>query len=159
MFKKKKQNKKLSRVTRYILILVWRGFKKVRVRENIAKANAWATENPKMTTGMTIGMLSFFVVFGVAGSLVDTQKDNTSFNPMSNIEDVNTRLQGFEQIQQIKSLQKERLGDFLSKGESLQREFDSLYAIKNKSHEDSVRMIVAYKQLKIVSQTFEPNIK
>lgn len=153
--KKKQKQKKPSRFARLTSVFLWNCFKRAQLRERIAKANAWATAHKKQTAGITIGLLSFSLMLGVLSSIVSMKNSKSGDNPLNEIEDVNPMFQGIRQIQDAKSFQKEQVTDLLQKGKRLKTELDSLVAIEDKTHRDSVRIVVTYKQLDIIARTLK----
>lgn len=155
--KKNKKQKKPGRFARQTSVFLWNCFKRARLRERVAKANSWAAEHKKQTAGITIGLLSFSLLLGVITSLVSVKNSKMNANPMNDIENVQPMFQGIQQIQDAKSRQKELVGNMVLKGKKLKYELDSLIAIKDKTHEDSLRLIVTYRQLEIIARNLKNN--
>lgn len=150
--KKEKKDKKPSKTSRYITILIWKLFKKGQLRERMERLNAWAIENKKLTAGITIGLLSFSLMLGVLRSMVSMRNNGKAENPLTHVEDVNPMLQQMQQIQNLRALQRDGYADLVTKGKKLKDELDSLMAIEDKSHEDSLQLMVTYKQLQIITR-------
>lgn len=155
--KKKQKEKKPSRFARLTSVFLWNCFKRAQLRERIAKANAWAAAHKKQTTGITISLLSFSLLLGILSSMVSLKNSKSGDNPLNDIEDVNPMFQGIQQIQDAKSFQKAQVTDMVQKGKRLKQELDSLIAIEDKTHQDSVRIIVTYKQLDIIARNLKNN--
>ena len=56
-------------------------------------------------------------------------------------------MNGLRQIEETKKTTKLEFKQVTDKGVSIHRELDSLLAIKDKSHEDSIRIVQDYRQL------------
>lgn len=155
IWKKNKKLRKRSWIARYLAVFVWRCFKKGQVREKISTANSWANANRKMTAGITIGLLSLSLVVGVLSSLVTIQRNDPKGNPLNEVADVQQMFQAMNQIGNMKSVHMEHIGNLVTTGERLQHELDSLMALNNKTHEDSLRIIATYKQLEIFARNLK----
>lgn len=152
-FKKKDKKKKPSRATRYLTVCLWRLFKKIQLREKIAAANQWADSHRKQTAIITISVLSLSLVFGILTTIISSK--DKSGNYMNSIEDIQGVFAGFQQIQNSKDYQKDQISDMLSRGKSLKNELDSLIRIQNKTHDDSSKIMVKYKQLEIITKNLK----
>lgn len=154
--RRKRKDKKASRPARHMTICIWKLFKQLQVREKVIKANIWADCHRKETTFITIGILSFSLVASVLSSLAAIKKESDDKeNFVSGIEDVQPLFQGLQQIQNSKDYQKEQISGFVLKGRILKNELDSLLRIRDKSHEDSLQIMIKYKQLEIITRNLK----
>ena len=71
-------------------------------------------------------------------------------NPLTGIEKVRPMFDGLQSIQDRKIYQIRQMEGLAARGQLIKKELDSLVKIPEKSHEDSVRIIVRYKQLEII---------
>ena len=182
LFRKDKKARKESRATRCFRILLWRLFVKWKVRERVAKANKWADENRGDTMLITVGCLLFSLIIGAFLTL-GTDSDKTD-NFMTGVEPVEPMFIGMQRIQNAKAYQVNqveemaRKGQILKheleqriqnakayqvnqveemarKGQILKHELDSLVRMPRKTHDDSLQIVIKYKQLELIVNNLE----
>lgn len=123
--------------------------KRGRIRERIAWMNRWAEHHRKRTFALTTGMLSALfllcLVFSLGGN-----KELGDDSLMSGIADVKPMFDGIEQIQHVKSYHISQEQLLIQQGQAIRRELDSLVHLPRRTHEDSVRIIVRYRQLEMI---------
>ena len=134
--KKDKKSQKESRATRWFRILLWRLFVRWKVRERIAIANKWAENNR-----------GAFLTLG--------KESDSSDNFLYGVEPVESIFQGMQQIQNAKAYQISQLQQMAQRGQLLKHELDSLVQLPDKSHEDSMQIIIKYKQLELIVNNLE----
>lgn len=103
---------------------------------------------------LVVGILGFAFVTTAISIVYDLTRDKSSDNIEVNInkqensiEDISPMMNGLRQIEETKKTTKLEFKQVTDKGVSIHRELDSLLAIKDKSHEDSVRIVQDYRQL------------
>ena len=74
---------------------------------------------------------------------------------MSGIEDVQPMFQAIQQIQDTKYNQKQQFSQLVMRGKEIRMDLDSLLQIKSKTHQDSVRILVSYRQLEIIARNLK----
>lgn len=129
---------------------------KFKIKEKIAKANAWADANKKRTSCITIGILLLSLIVGSWLTLTANQNEATM---LSGLSDVQPMFDGMQRIQRVKNLQVEQTTELTNKGKQLKHELDSLVALPVKTHKDSTDIIVKYRQLEIVVDCLENKSK
>ena len=151
--KKDKKRRRESKATRCFRILLWRLFVKWKVRERIARANKWADENRGDTMLITVGCLLFSLILGAFLTLGNKSEGNDNF--MSGVEHVEPLFQGMQRIQDAKAYHQSIIEEMAQKGQSIKHELDSLVNIPNKTSEDSLQIVIRYKQLEMIVNNLE----
>lgn len=123
-----------------------------RLAARIRMANRWATRHPKRTFGYVIGTLLFILLGDVAvtGARLESREPN-----ISTIAQVEPIFSGFRNIQAGKETQRRQLVDMTDKGSHLHRQLDSLIAIPQKSHSDSIEIIRRYRSLEQIVESLK----
>lgn len=119
-----------------------------RLRERIDYANRWAMRHKGKTLGWTVGLLLSSLFVGLILSLCHTGE--VEQNPLTGIEKIRPMFDGLQSIQDRKIYQIRQMEGLAARGQLIKKELDSLVKIPEKSHDDSVRIIVRYKQLEII---------
>lgn len=127
---------------------------KFKLKEKIAKANDWADKNKKRTSCITIGILLFSLI---VGSWLTLTAETNASQMLSGLSDVQPMFDGMHRIQKAKDLQVKQTTEMTNKGKQLKHELDSLVALPDKKHKDSVDIVVKYRQLEIVVDCLENN--
>ena len=154
MWKKKQKKKaKPSKAVRHTMVFLWKFFKHIQLREKFAKMQFWAENNKRQTAALTIGLLSVFLIVGILTSVLGTNHSDEDI--MSGIEDVQPMFQAIQQIQDAKYNQKQQFSQLVKRGREIRMDLDSLLQIKSKTHQDSVRILVAYRQLEIIARNLK----
>ena len=136
-----------KRQLRYLCRQASNGWK---LRDRIDQGNQWALENRKTFFALVVGILGFAFVTTAISIVYDLTRDNIEVNinkQENSIEDISPMMNGLRQIEETKKTTKLEFKQVTDKGVSIHRELDSLLAIKDKSHEDSVRIVQDYRQL------------
>ena len=102
---------------------------------------------------MTIGALSLMLVVGTVTSL--TAKVEPDANVMEGIAKVNPMFQGLQRIQDYKAYQISQVEELTMRGKRLKEELDSLIHIPRKTHDDSLQIVIKYKQLEMIVNNLE----
>ena len=76
-------------------------------------------------------------------------------NFLYGVEPVESIFQGMQQIQNAKAYQISQLQRMAQRGQLLKHELDSLVQLPDKSHEDSMQIIIKYKQLELIVNNLE----
>ena len=151
--KKDKKSQKESKATRWFRILLWRLFVRWKVRERIAIANKWAENNRGDTMLITVGCLLFSLILGAFLTL--GKENDSSDNFLYGVEPVESIFQGMQQIQNAKAYQVSQVEEMARKGQTLKHELDSLVRMPRKTHDDSLQIVIKYKQLELIVNNLE----
>lgn len=120
---------------------------KFKLREKIDKANQWADKHKKRVSIITISMLMLSLIIGSWLTLTSTYNEA---DMMSGLSDVKPAFDGIRRIQRLKSMQVDQTVELTNKGQQLKYDLDSLIRLPIKSHQDSVDIMVKYRQLELV---------
>ena len=118
---------------------------KFKLREKIEKANQWADKHKKRVSFITISMLSL-----VIGSWLTLTSTYNEADMLSDFTEVKPAFDGIRRIQRLKSMQVDQTVELTNKGQQLKHDLDSLVRLPVKSHQDSVDIVVKYRQLELV---------
>ena len=153
-FRKKIQE---SRLKTQLLVRSWLQPKlgvigtRYRLAARIRLANRWAAKHPKTTFAGVAGTLLLLLVSTVA---IDSGNGKQSEPDVSSIAAMEPVFQGF---QANKDSHRSVLTDMTVKGQLLRHELDSMIAIPVKSREDSLRIILKYRQLENIVKSIKNN--
>lgn len=156
-FRKKIQE---SRLKTHLLVRSWLQPKlgvigtRYRLTARIRLANRWAAKHPKTTFAGVAGTLLLLLVSTVA---IDSGNGKQSEPDVSSIAAMEPVFQGFRTIQANKDIHRSVLTDMTVKGQLLRHELDSMIAIPVKSREDSLRIILKYRQLENIVKSIKNN--
>jgi len=103
---------------------------KFKLSEKIAKANQWADKHKKRVSVITISMLMLSLIIGSWLTLTSTYNEA---DMLSDFTEVKPAFDGIRRIQRLKSMQ-----------------VDQTVELTNKGHQDSVDIMVKYRQLELV---------
>ena len=151
--KTKKVKKDLPRYKRKLRYACWRISEYWRVRNKVEKCNQWATDTKKTFFALVVGTLVFASVATFISILYDltkatSVKEQPDFSGRTEkIENIQPMMNGLRQIEETKKNEKLELKQLTDKGVAIHKELDSLLAISEKSHEDSIRIVQDYRQL------------
>ena len=120
---------------------------KFKLREKIDKANQWADKHKKRVSVITISMLMLSLIVGTWLTLTSTYNES---DMMTGLSDVKPAFDGIRRIQRLKSMQVDQTVELTNKGQQLKHDLDSLVRLPIKSHQDSVDIVVKYRQLELV---------
>ena len=126
-----------------------------RLAGRIRLANIWARKHPKRTFAYVTGSLFFLLASTVAiDSMTLSDKREPDVSSIAQLEPV---FAGFRTIQANKDIHRSALTDMTVKGQLLHHELDSMIAIPVKSREDSLRIILKYRQLENIVKSIKNN--
>ena len=120
---------------------------KFKFKDKIAKANQWADKHKKRVSVITISMLMLSLVIGSWLTLTSTYNEA---DMLSDLTEVKPAFDGIRRIQRLKSMQVDQTVELTNKGQQLKHDLDSLVRLPVKSHQDSVDIVVKYRQLELV---------
>lgn len=146
--KTKKTARREARHIRLTRVLLWRLFRRHQVRERIEQANQWALRHKRHTAAITMGLLSLSLLIGILTTAFgDKEETEPSFD---GIAQVGPMFEGMRRINDNKGFQLSQVEQLSLKGKTIKHELDSLVRLPFKSHDDSVRIVVRYKQLEMI---------
>lgn len=149
----KGKKKELPRYKRQLRYACWQLSKGWKVRNKIEKCNQWASENRKTFFVLVVGFLVFAFVTTAISILYDLTKKPSSDGSQdlsgknTPIENIQPMMNGLRQIEETKKSTKLEIKQMTDNGVLIHKELDSLLSVKDKSHEDSVRIVQDYRQL------------
>ena len=153
--KKKEARHKDPTHIRMMRMGLWKLVKKFRLRERIATANKWADQHKGRTASFTMGALLISLLAGVLTILFE---DNEEMEPnFDSIAIVSPMFNGMRRIQENKDYQVSQVEQMTLRGKEIKHELDSLIQIPLKSHDDSVKIVIKYKQLEMIVKQLEPS--
>ena len=120
---------------------------KFKFKDKIAKANQWADKNKKRVSVITISMLMLSLIIGSWLTLTSTYNEA---DMLSDFTEVKPAFDGIRRIQHLKSIQVDQTAELTNKGQQLKHDLDSLVRLPIKSHQDSVDIVVKYRQMELV---------
>lgn len=120
---------------------------KFKLKDKIAKANLWADKHKKRVSVITISMLMLSLIIGSWLTLTSTYNEA---DMLSDFTEVKPAFDGIRRIQRLKSMQVDQTVELTNKGQQLKHDLDSLVRLPVKSHQDSVDIVVKYRQLELV---------
>lgn len=156
--KRTKGKEKMPRYKRLLRLWCWHLSKRGQLSERVGLANRWASNHPKRFFAITVGALVFFVLTAVF-SLVMTYVERSSASPepvqkqeQRDDEILGDRkvIQNIENLRQLDNTRnyiKSETKELTDQGLAIKRELDSLMALPDKTHEDSLRIIHDYDNL------------
>ena len=103
--------------------------------------------------GIVLGLSSLIIIYTLISVVVSfsvpqegSQQDESFMT--DKVESIQPTLDGMRKIDDTKKVVNIELKRLTDKGLQIKNELDSLLALENKSHEDSVRIVSDYRQLK-----------
>lgn len=156
--KKKDKPKKEAKHIRVIRLGLWKLAKRFRLRERIDLANKWADKHRGRTAGFTLGALLFSLLLGVLMNIYESRKEEGEPS-LNSIALISPMFDGMHRIQQVKAYQVEQIEQMTLRGKAIKHELDSLVRIPVKSHDDSLQIVVKFRQLEMIVSQLENNRK
>ena len=86
----------------------------------------------------------------VVGSWLTLTSTYNEADMMTGLSDVKPAFDGIRRIQRLKSMQVDQTVELTNKGQQLKHDLDSLVRLPVKSHQDSLDIMVKYRQLELV---------
>ena len=120
---------------------------KFKLKEKIDLANQWADAHKKKVSVITISILTLSLVIGSWLTLTADYNEADLFSEMASVEPA---FDGIRRIQHLKSMQVDQTVELTNKGQQLKHDLDSLVRLPIKGHQDSVDIVVKYRQLELV---------
>ena len=152
--KKKEARRKNPKHIRLMRLGLWKLVKKFRLRERVDKANKWASQHMGRTTSITVTLLSLSLLAGILTILLEGNEEKEP--RFDSIAIINPIFHGMHRIQQNKAFHETQVEKMTMRGKEIKRELDSLVIIPHKSHDDSVQIVIKYKQLEMIVNKLEP---
>lgn len=149
----RKKRKSEPRHNRLFRLMLWSLFKKAKLRERTEKANRWAESHKRKTAVMTVGSLFILLVLGTVMSFFGGEGQEE--NIMDGITPVNPMFRELQRIQDGKAYQTAWLDKMALDGQQLKSQLDSLIRIPDKTHDDSLQILIKHKQLEIIVDNLE----
>lgn len=127
---------------------------RLRLAARIRIANSWAARHPKKTFGYVVGTLAMVLFFDISIAGIRSESRMENVNHIANVEPI---FNGFRAIQANKDSQRRTILELTDRGKTLRHELDSLIAIPQKSHRDSVDIIRRYARLENIVKSLKMN--
>ena len=132
---------------------LWKLAKRFRLRERIGKANQWCEQHKGRTASITMGALLISLAAGVLTCLLEGDEEHEP--RFDSIAIVSPMFNGMRRIQENKDYQVSQVEKMTMRGKEIKHELDSLVNIPLKSHDDSVQIVIKYKQLEMIVRNLE----
>jgi len=152
---KNKQTNEYKEKERYRLrkARVW-GYKigkKYGIGEKIAKANAWADGHRRKTAGILFSVNTCIYLIGFILCMSGSEADGSSIkDPMQDLAQIQPMFSQLHRIEDMKTVQKKTYVQLSQRVVKLKREVDSLMAMPEKTHQDSVLALQKYDELNTI---------
>ena len=153
--KKKEAKRKDPKHIRLMRLGLWKLAKRFRLRERIGKANQWCEQHKGRTASFTMGALLISLAAGVLTSLLEGDEEHEP--RFDSIAIVSPMFNGMRRIQENKDYQVSQVEKMTMRGKEIKHELDSLVNIPLKTHDDSVQIVIKYKQLEMIVRNLENN--
>ena len=102
---------------------------------------------------ITVGCLLFSLIIGAFLTLGTDSDKNDNF--MTGVEPVEPMFIGMQQIQNAKAYHISQMEQMARDGQRLKHELDSLVILPHKTHDDSLQIVIRYKQLELIVNNLE----
>ena len=155
IFGRKKKDKK-SKDPKHIRMMrlgLWKLAKKFRLRERIEIANKWANLHKGRTASFVMTALLLSLLAGVLTTLLEGDEEHEP--RFDSIAIVSPMFNGMRRIQEAKNYQVSQVEQMTMRGKEIKHELDSLVRIPLKTHDDSVQIVIKYKQLEVIVNELE----
>ena len=152
-----------SRLRTHLQIRAWlqpklgKAGERLRLAGRIRLANIWARKHPKRTFACVTGVLSLLLVCSLVTERESPENDNIIVPDINGIASMEPLFQGFRAIQSNKGLHRVTMLELADSGRAIRRELDSLIAIRQKSHGDSLRIVRQYRRLENIVKFINNN--
>ena len=152
---KNKQTNEYKEKERYRLrkARVW-GYKigkKYGIGEKIAKANVWADGHRRKTAGILFSVNTCIYLIGFVLCMSGSEADGNSIkDPMQDLAQIQPMFSQLHHIEDMKTVQKKTYVQLSHRAVKLKREVDSLMAMPEKTHQDSVLALQKYDELNTI---------
>ena len=119
----------------------------------VVKSPLYSEVDTEPTASVTMSLLSLsLIVCIVTTFLGDDKEDEPSFESIAS---VTPMFNGMRRIQENKNYQVSQVEQMTLRGKEIKQELDSLMRIPLKSHDDSVQIVIKYKQLEMIVRNLE----
>ena len=124
--------------------------KKYGIGEKVAKANAWADGHRRKTAGILFSVN--FCIYLIGFLLCMSEEGNSSSikDPMQDFAQVQPIFSQLHRIQDMKEVEKNTFVKLSDRVVTLKHEVDSLMALPDKTHADSVQALAEYEELQTI---------
>ena len=125
--------------------------KKYGIGEKIAKANAWADGHRRKTAGILFSVNFCIYLIGFLLCMSEESGGSSSIkDPIQDFVQVQPIFSQLHRIEDMKTVQKNTYAQLGNRVVSLKHEVDSLMALPDKTHQDSVLALAKYEELKMI---------
>ena len=125
--------------------------KKYGIGEKIAKANAWADGHRRKTAGILFSVNTCIYLIGFVLCMSGSEADGSSIkDPMQDLAQIQPMFSQLHRIEDMKTVQKKTYVQLSHRAVKLKREVDSLMAMPEKTHQDSVLALQKYDELNTI---------
>lgn len=152
-----------SRLRTHMQIRAWlqpklgKAGERLRLAGRIRLANIWARKHPKRTFACVTGILSLLLVCSLVTGRGSSNGNSMVKPDINGIASMKPLFQGFRAIQSNKGLHRVTMLELADSGRAIRRELDSLIAIRQKSHGDSLRIVRQYRRLENIVKFINNN--
>ena len=122
--------------------------KKYGIGEKVAKANAWADGHRRKTAGILFSVNFCIYLIGFLLCMSEEGNGSSIKDPMQDFAQVQPIFSQLHRIQDMKEVEKNTFVNLSNKVVTLKHEVDSLMALSDKTHNDSVQALAKYEELK-----------
>ena len=125
--------------------------KKYGIGDKIAKANLWADSHRRKTAGILFSVNTCIYIIGFLLCMSGSEADGNSIkDPMQDLAQVQPIFSQLHRIEDMKTVQKHTYVQLSNRAVRLKREVDSLMAMPQKTHQDSVLALQKYDELQTI---------
>ena len=143
-----------SRLRTHLQIRAWLQPKLGKAGERLRLAGR---KHPKRTFACVTGVLSLLLVCSLVTGRGSSNGDSMVKPDINGIASMEPLFQGFRAIQSNKGLHRVTMLELADSGRAIRQELDSLIAIRQKSHGDSLRIIRQYRRLENIVKFINNN--
>ena len=122
--------------------------KKYGIGEKVAKANAWADGHRRKTAGILFSVNFCIYLIGFLLCMSEESNSSSIKDPMQDFAQVQPIFSQLHRIQDMKEVEKNTFVNLSNRVVTLKHEVDSLMALPDKTHQDSVLALAKYEELK-----------
>jgi len=129
--------------------------KKYGIGEKVAKANAWADGHRRKTAGILFSVNFCIYLIGFLLCMSEESNSSSIKDPIQDFAQVQPIFSQLHRIQDMKEVEKNTFVNLSNKVVTLKHEVDSLMALSDKTHNDSVQALAKYEELKTLMGKIE----
>lgn len=127
---------------------------KIASHRKMKELEKWAISNKKkFTVSIALFFLGLISINLISYSMFKNKDNGNSLFPK--IETENQILSGIQSIRDNNDMIRSETSKLIATGEKLINQFDSIGRISNKTHEDSVKLVVLYEKINMISNFIE----